>query len=356
MDTEKCAALLTALQVGNLSGAAAQLGYTPSGMSRMMTALESELGFPLLFRSKAGVVPTPECERMLPVLTDLAALGRTCRQTAAHIRGLDVGAVRVGSAYRQFYGILAQILAAFTAQHPGIQVDIRMENSSPLLALLESHQVDLCIASKRTGRFAWTPLLADPMVAVTPRNHPLAQSGTPYPLARFAADPFIQISAGPDSDNDRTLAAAHVAPHPRFTVFDNRAAAELVAAGLGVTLMNRLCAHEYRSTVAVLPLDTAAPVQIGIAQDADATPSPAVEAFRTFAAPRLAAYAAQTAQDAYNPKPRLCRSPRLGSSGLAAAARRPQRHGGRPCVPAARLPSSPSAGAPTGRPQSWPHR
>ena len=55
MDTEKCRALLAVLEAGSLSAAAEKLDYTPSGLSRMMAALEQELGFPLLSRSHSGV-------------------------------------------------------------------------------------------------------------------------------------------------------------------------------------------------------------------------------------------------------------------------------------------------------------
>ena len=51
MDTEKCRALIAALELGSLTAAAESLGYTPSGISRMMAALEDEMGFPLLIRS-----------------------------------------------------------------------------------------------------------------------------------------------------------------------------------------------------------------------------------------------------------------------------------------------------------------
>ena len=60
MDTDKCAALLCVLESGSITAAAEKLGYTVSGISRMMAALEAESGFPLLLRSKNGVVPTED--------------------------------------------------------------------------------------------------------------------------------------------------------------------------------------------------------------------------------------------------------------------------------------------------------
>lgn len=76
MDTEKCTVLLTAIDQGSLSGAAEALGYTPSGVSRLVASLEAELGLPLLVRGKGGVTPTPECEALRPRFAELASLGR----------------------------------------------------------------------------------------------------------------------------------------------------------------------------------------------------------------------------------------------------------------------------------------
>ena len=72
MDEEKIGALLRALKQGSLSAAAEELGYTPSGISRMMASLEAEFGFPLLIRSRDGLRATRECERLLPHFQTIA--------------------------------------------------------------------------------------------------------------------------------------------------------------------------------------------------------------------------------------------------------------------------------------------
>ena len=84
MDTEKCAALLCALEEGTLARAAERLGYTPSGISRMVAALEEELGFPLLYRSRGGVTATGECEALLGAMRQMVYQAECCRQTAAN--------------------------------------------------------------------------------------------------------------------------------------------------------------------------------------------------------------------------------------------------------------------------------
>ena len=89
MDTTKCTALLTILEKGSLSAAADALGYTPSGISRMIDSMEEETGFALLTRSRRGVALTPEGEDMLPLIRDLARTGELYEQNAHRILGLD---------------------------------------------------------------------------------------------------------------------------------------------------------------------------------------------------------------------------------------------------------------------------
>ena len=66
MDTEKYKALVCAIDMGSLTAAADRLGYTPSGISRSVAAVEEQFGFPLLIRAKSGVTPTEDCNQVLP--------------------------------------------------------------------------------------------------------------------------------------------------------------------------------------------------------------------------------------------------------------------------------------------------
>lgn len=50
MELDRYRALVCAIETGSLSAAAEALQYTPSGVSRMVAALEEETGVPLLLR------------------------------------------------------------------------------------------------------------------------------------------------------------------------------------------------------------------------------------------------------------------------------------------------------------------
>lgn len=289
LDTIKCAALLKALEVGNLSVAAAQLGYTPSGISRMMATLESELGFPLLFRGKSGVAPTPECETMLPSIRQVVHAAEVCRQNANRICGMETGSVRVGCAYPEFYGPLAHIIAAFKGQYPGITIDLSQASSSHLLKMLQNHEVDLCIMSERNGNHKWQPLVEDVIVALLNKSNPRANT-SPFPLRCLEEEPYILIFPNEETDNSRVLKHCDIKPNIQFTVHDVSAAFQLVAAGLGVTLMNTIHLASAPSELAALPVDPPSKVDIGLASIAEDEQTPAVESFKEFALPKLLAF------------------------------------------------------------------
>ena len=178
MDTEKCRALLAVLEAGSLSAAAEKLDYTPSGLSRMMAALEQELGFPLLSRSHNGVQPTRACRTLLPTLRELTHWSALLEAQAADIRGVETGTIAVGCVYGAYYGWLSRCIARFCEVYPGIEVQVLQGNSSQLTRAVSEHTADFCITSFREGDFDWIPLYADPMVAWLPPEHPLAGGRT----------------------------------------------------------------------------------------------------------------------------------------------------------------------------------
>lgn len=173
MELDRYRALVCAIETGSLS-AAETLQYTPSGMSRMVAALEEETGVPLLLREHSGVRPTKECEKLLPAIRDLLHAGESCAQLSAQLRGLDVGTVTVGTAYSAFYSPLARIISDFHARYGGIQVQLRGGYSTELITQLNAHQLDLCFIPAREGGHDWLPIGYDELTAWVPAAHPMA--------------------------------------------------------------------------------------------------------------------------------------------------------------------------------------
>ena len=67
MDDGKLRALLTAVDCGSFSKAAAQLGYTQSAMTHLVNKLEAEIGCTLLERDSQGIRLTDAGRRLAVV-------------------------------------------------------------------------------------------------------------------------------------------------------------------------------------------------------------------------------------------------------------------------------------------------
>jgi DNA-binding transcriptional LysR family regulator len=282
MDTEKCKVLLCAIETGSLTAAAEKLGYTPSGVSRIMAALEEEAGFPLLFRSRSGVTPTKDCGKLLPVFREMVHLDEQFRQISAEICRLETGVVSVGTSYSAYYHWLAKMIAEFRSAHPHIEVRLLEGSSSELCAAMEERRADFCIISRREGNYAWIPLVEDPLMAWVPADHPLARLPA-FPLHAFETEPYIDTYPGQDTDNARVFARCRIRPNVQFTSSDSSATYSLVEAGLGVSLNNSLTAKNWSGRVKVMPLDPPQTVTIGIAVPNSTAMSPAAGKFIAFA-------------------------------------------------------------------------
>ena len=282
MDTEKCAALLCALEEGTLARAAEKLGYTPSGISRMVAALEEEIGFPLLHRGRGGVTATDECEALLGAMRQMVYQAECCRQTAAALRGMEQGRVTVGANYRFYSRQLAHLMARFRQRHPGIAFQTIEGTSTTLAGALREHRVDLCIISRRPGVHQWFPLRQDQLMVMLSPEHPWAKESA-VPIRRLETESYIEIFPGRETDNSRILAENGVQPGNRFAgVEDDFSAMAMVEAGLGVALVNDLIAGMLTGQVVFRPLEPPQRVEIGIATPPEDSMSPAAKRFLAF--------------------------------------------------------------------------
>ena len=73
MSLQKYVAFLKTVELGSISLAAEQMGYTQSAVSRMILDLEKEWGMELLHRSRAGIALSSVGEHLLPAIRSIVA-------------------------------------------------------------------------------------------------------------------------------------------------------------------------------------------------------------------------------------------------------------------------------------------
>lgn len=131
--------VLAVARAGTLTGAARALGIDHSTAYRRMTTLERRLAVRLFDRLPGGrYAPTPAGERMT------AAAERIEGETAALDRdllGADLrlsGRLRVTCSESLAYSLLTPCVAGFRREHPGIAVDVAIDNRALSLAQREA--------------------------------------------------------------------------------------------------------------------------------------------------------------------------------------------------------------------------
>ena len=205
MEAVKCEAFLAAAELGSLTATAELLGYTQSGVTRMIGTLEEELGFPLFLRSKKGVQLTENGKLMLPLLREVVRAHHNAEQLSAEIGGVSKGSLTIGCYYSISALWMPEILTAFRARYPGVTVRMQEGGNLEMARWLNERSVDCCFGAQMHGdKYDWLPVFRDELVAWLPRGHELAEADA-FPLMRLQDEPFIHTSPNHDTDQDRLL-------------------------------------------------------------------------------------------------------------------------------------------------------
>ena len=151
MDDNKLRALLTAVQCGSFGKAAAQLGYTQSAMTHLVSKLEAELGCTLLLRSSKGVRLSEEGEHLLPYIQNVIDACAALRQEAEGQGRVYGRALRIGCFASIARARLPELLRKFRKQHPEIRVDVLVQGNE-LADALEEGRIQLAIVDEACAR------------------------------------------------------------------------------------------------------------------------------------------------------------------------------------------------------------
>lgn len=239
---------LAVARTGNVTRAAQQVNLAQSSVSDQIQALETELGASLFTRSRQGLTLTPAGEALKPYAEDLLALADDARAavdatTAGTAGSLSIGALETIAAAR-----LVPWLAAFRADHAGIDIKLRIAASGELLRRLNDGEIDVAFCFERPPELdagASDPRLARRVVAVEPLAliAPPGDNRTDIDLATLAEKHFVATETGCvyRAMVDKAFGEAGLGK-PRLAAEAGSidAIAGLVAAGAGFGLVPRL--------------------------------------------------------------------------------------------------------------------
>lgn len=255
MNIRKLEAFVRAVELGSLSKAAEELGYTQSGISHMMQSLEDEVGFPLMTRTSAGITPNSEGELLLPSIRQLLSTNEALEQYIAKIKGADTGRIRIASYASVATYWMPDIIRNFQKDYPNVEVHITEAGSNVIEEIMERREVDLCLyAGGERKEFDWLPLRREQMFALVPQGHPLAQRDA-VPLNAFLEERFIMPMPGYDGEVHTILDKMDHWPNILFSACSDYAIINMVTKGLGVSILPELLLRNYENDAVALPMD-----------------------------------------------------------------------------------------------------
>lgn len=279
MSLKKYEAFVKTVELGSLTRAADALGYTQSGMSHMLNALEAELGFSILLRSRSGIRLTAAGEQLLPKMKEILNCKKELDALAASMSTDSVGTVRVGAFTSVAVNWLPGIIKEFNRTHPAVEIKLLNGDYHDVELGLSKGDVDVgFLALPGPTGIHCRPLKEDPLVVILPEGHPLAEYEE-VPVELAAKEPIISLLETSSQDVRRALGGAGFRPDIRYVTKDDYAIIAMVRAGLGISIMPELLlAGEHRG-IAVKRLSPSASRTIALGCSQSRQQIPAVESF-----------------------------------------------------------------------------
>lgn len=231
-------AFVALARTGSFTLAAESLFVTQSALSGLIKEFEQVLGVRVVDRSTRRIQLSDMGRELYPLLEkNLHDLDRVL-QDVAERKDLKTGLVRVAAPQLMASTLLPEIIAAYNAQQPNIQIKLVDSVVESIVSRVFSGEVDFGIGPERDPN---SDILAEPLfegrfMAVFPKRHPLGKLKK-IRWTDFTAHPFISLQ-GQFTERlkiDLRAKAGEVNLTPANEVAFMSTALAMVDAGLGVT-------------------------------------------------------------------------------------------------------------------------
>jgi DNA-binding transcriptional LysR family regulator len=281
MDLRQLRSLDAVARHRSFTQAALELHVAQSALSQQVAKLERELGVELLRRTTRRVEVTDAGELVLARARRAIAEVEDIRADLDALSGLLRGRLRLGGVPPVGPLHPAKMIAEFSRAHPGIDITVQEDVARVLLDRLAAGGLDLVMSltdpADVPAGVDGRRLAQEELVVIAAPDHPLAKRRR-VPLAALHGEPLVAY--GPGSALREVL--EREIPDARFVAEANEldTVRELVALGLGVTLMPIDVVGKARGRFAVRPLAPKIAVPVSLMWRAADPLSPAARAFR----------------------------------------------------------------------------
>lgn len=265
MDGKKLEILMAAVDLGSFSKASEAVGYTQSGLTHMMDALEREVGFPLLQRNHSGIQLSQQGAQLLPAIREFLQANANLENQIRSIAERKNEVIRIAAYASIAMHWMPELLYRFKRICPDVDVDLRMvDHALEPFELLENGGTDVIFASRQNYDCCdWTPLYDEKMYAILPKDYPL-NGRSAFPLQEFQDQEFLMPYGRFDIDVNAALAPVGVKLNVKISKVDDETLIRMVGRGLGVSMMTELMIRGRTDDVLCVPVTPLAIRELGM--------------------------------------------------------------------------------------------
>ena len=232
--------LVALVDTGSVTGAATALRMSQPALSHQIAALERELGTPVVHRlgrgvrvTAAGLAAADEARIALQAADQAVRIGR-------RVGAGEGGRLRIACAETMTAWLLVPVLRQWRSRRSGVVLELTEHTSADrMVELVGAGATDLAVGPRPTATAEHVELLGqEDMVVVAPVGHRFGDLPS-VPIGDLAGEPFVHYT--PDNGLcvwvDQLAARHQVLLDPVLRTRSPRTAAQLAAAGMGVTIV-----------------------------------------------------------------------------------------------------------------------
>ncbi|MED4583309.1 LysR family transcriptional regulator [Brevibacillus choshinensis] len=272
--------------------AANTMHVSQPSISKMMKALEEELGVVLLDRAERKMELTDAGELVYDHATKVLQLMDSLSSSIGEVRNMERGRVKMGMMPTVGSFLLPNVIAMFKKGYPGIDIEMKEYSAKLLEVHVEQGSIDvgLTVLPADTDKFDAVPLQAEDLVAIVHREHWLAERAS-VSLAELREEAFILFTEEYAIHDVVKQACVRSGFEPRVAYMSSLwdFVGELVATQLGISLVPRSIVRRLNNSELRI-VDISAPVidwQYALIYRKDRYLSHAARAFISFAEQHL---------------------------------------------------------------------
>ncbi|WP_029262811.1 MULTISPECIES: LysR substrate-binding domain-containing protein [unclassified Microbacterium] len=262
LDVNRLRMLVELSRRGTLSAVADALSYSKASVSQQLSALERDVGVPLLRRVGRGVQFTPQGNVLVTQAIGILDQLEHAEVAVAESLTEVTGTARIAVFQSTAHSLLPRALEALKERHPALRVEVTECDPETGLVGVSSRDFDLILAEQYPGRTR--PIHAD-LDRVVLAHDAIAlarEPGAPRHADALAElwstrdEPWVLEPAGTASRAwaEELCRTAGFEPDVRFEIADLTAHVRLIHAGLAVGLLPELVWAGDTPTVDLAPL------------------------------------------------------------------------------------------------------